>query len=386
MAVTVKKLFQNLEAKYGTKLLAGSGGLNRLVDWIHIVEDKDVSSFLHGQEIVFTAGILCSSEEWLLAFTEELYRFNASAFVINCGPYIPEVPDQIIRFCDDNKFPLYTIPWKTRMVDMTRNFCREIIENENNEANAEALFKDILFGVGGENTLSNLERLGFRREYHYNFICILPAHENGLELWQDEMVVLKRIAERIARELHEVWLSFAYQEKIVLTLIEYNEEEIKTFLDQFFRELSHRKLLSKVYLSVGENIQGLQYQSRNFENTLHTGELAVCRKQRILSYEELGIDKIVLAVKDRVILQKYYEETIGRLRQYDEENDTNLFEFMKNYLACDGSVQAVSEKMYIHRNTVNNYLRRVEKVLALDEFGLEEKMKLLLAYHVAEIL
>ncbi len=385
MAVTIRRLFRNAEKNYQAKLIAGENGLNRLGEWTHIVEDAEVACFLHGQEIVFTAGLLYKGDEWLLEFTKALFDANTSAFVINCGPYISQIPDSVIKFCDDNDFPLYTIPWKIRMVDMTRNFCQEIIENSNNETKAASLFKDILFGVGNEETLWNLERMGYAQDYSYNFICVSLETEYGTNQFQDEVDFIKRTAEKLAKKIHEKYLSFRYQEKIYLTLVGYEDDEIMQFVDKFFKELSKFKVLQKVHIGVGENLEGLLQQKQNFDNAVRTNELAIKRRERILYYDELGVSKLLFAIGDEKLLVRYYNDTVGKLKTYDEENDSNLFEFMKNYLECEGSPQAVSEKMYIHRNTVNNYLRKVEKVLDIGHFGLEEKMKLYFGYLVAEL-
>lgn len=386
MSVTVRKLFARADMKYGAKLLAGKEGLNRLVEWVHIVEDGEVASFLHGQEIVFSAGLLCGGDEWLMNFINLLYKSDVSAVVLNYGPYIDKVPEEIIAFCDEKKLPLYMIPWKTRMVDMTRGFCQKIIENNTNELNTVSIFKDILFGVASEEDIASLERLGYRQSFRYNFVCIALDTEYGTDKYQYDMNTIKRIAERIAKEFREMYISFTYQEKLFLTLMEYEEEEIQSYMDCLFKELSRFKLLSKVNISVGENVDGLLQQKRNFENTLQANELAMRRKERIIYYGDLGIDKIILGVKYDAILVDYYNETVGKLQSYDEENDTNLVEFMRKYLECDGSPQAISEAMYIHRNTVNNHLRKVLKIIGAQSLGLEEKMKLYVGYHILEII
>ena len=86
MAVNVAKLFKNATMLYNMKLVAGRKGLDNLVTWVHIIEDDDVSKFLHGDELVFTAGIKNSGDGWLLDFAKSLYEVGASAFVVNLGP------------------------------------------------------------------------------------------------------------------------------------------------------------------------------------------------------------------------------------------------------------------------------------------------------------
>lgn len=387
MAVTVRKLFQNAREKYHSELLAGESGLGNLVEWVHVVEDKQVGTFLHGQEIVFTTGIMMQGDEWLLEFAKNLYSSNASAFVVNLGEHIQNVPSELIDYCNEMDLPLFTIPWETRIVDMTRSFCQVIIENENVQTSVESRMKNILFESGNmEEQIAFMERQGYRSDYRYNFVCISTDTEYGTQNYFSEIAQIKKIAEKKAKMIHELYISFTYREKIVVTLVDYTEEEEMNFQDAFFKELSKKKILSRVHIGLGENVKGISKQKRNFEFAYRTNVLAEKRRERILAYKDMGVDKIIMAVKERDILLQFYEETIGKLKKYDEENDGNLYDFMRIYIEEYGSVQAVSQRMFIHRNTVNNYLKKIEKILELDSFGLEEKLKLSMAYHIADLL
>ena len=120
MSITVGKLFGNGTVLYQMKLLAGQKGLNNLVEWVHIIENDEVSEFLHGKEVVFTSGILNNNDGWLLEYAKKLYSVGTSAFVVNIGPYTKSISDDVVKYCNDVNMPLYTIPWETRMVDVTR--------------------------------------------------------------------------------------------------------------------------------------------------------------------------------------------------------------------------------------------------------------------------
>ncbi len=130
MSITVGKLFGNGTVLYQMKLLAGHKGLNNLVEWVHIIENDEVSQFLHGNEVVFTSGILNNNEGWLLEYAKKLYSAGTSAFVVNIGPYTKIITEDVVKYCNEVKMPLYTIPWETRMVDVTRDICYRIIQKE----------------------------------------------------------------------------------------------------------------------------------------------------------------------------------------------------------------------------------------------------------------
>ena len=122
---------------------------------------------------MFTAGILNHSQDWLLLFAKRLYEAGVSAFVVNIGPYTRKVPEEVITFCDHVGLPLFTIPWETRMVDMTRDFCQKIINSEQVEISISSALKNIIFKTGDfESQLLQLEKYGYRRESRFCLIAI----------------------------------------------------------------------------------------------------------------------------------------------------------------------------------------------------------------------
>lgn len=84
MAIAVRKLFKNATILYQMKLIAGKEGLDHLVQWVHIIADEDVSKFLHGQELIFTAGILNTGEEWFINFARSDLLIKTAIYHIVC--------------------------------------------------------------------------------------------------------------------------------------------------------------------------------------------------------------------------------------------------------------------------------------------------------------
>ena len=127
MAISLSQLCVNAEKSYAMKLIAGSGGLENTVRWVHIVEDSEVPDFLHGNELIFTTGIAHSGTDWLKGFAESLKAKGVVGLVVNIGPYIESVPSPVIVYCEQNDLPLFTIPWSTRIVDISYDFCRRML-------------------------------------------------------------------------------------------------------------------------------------------------------------------------------------------------------------------------------------------------------------------
>ena len=384
MAITVGKLFGNGAILYQMKLLAGQKGLNNLVEWVHIIENDEVSQFLHGKEVVFTSGMLNNTDGWLLEYAKKLYSAGTSAFVVNIGPYTKYIPNDVIKYCNSVNMPLYTIPWETRMVDVTRDICYRIMQREQVEISIAATIKNIIFKVGDlETQILQMERYGYLRDSHFCFIVISFEKEKD-ENQEMNMNKVKMYAERIARSIQELYISFLYNECLVVGLVNYSDYNINNFVNTFFK--SWNQSLGKINMGISENKVGIEKQAENFNNAFTAMKMAKKQYKQVIFYDKLDIYKILLNTRDSDLLKEYYNDALGKLEKYDKENNTNLMDFLDMYLKNNGSVQLVAEKQYIHRNTVNNQLKKIEKITNHNPLELEEKVKFILSFYIRDIM
>ncbi|SMC64445.1 PucR C-terminal helix-turn-helix domain-containing protein [Papillibacter cinnamivorans DSM 12816] len=385
MAIMVKKLYKNGSFLYKMELLAGKGGLSNLVKWVHIIEDETVVSFLHGGELVFTAGILNRREDWMLRFAQRLHRAGASAMVVNLGPHTREIPGAVIQYCDEIDMPLFTIPWETKMVDMTRDFCHRIMRNEQMENNIVSALKDILFSPGhAESRIAELRQYGYQAESRFCFISLcISCIEPGTE---EKGSLITAIAEKTAKDIREPFITFPYQENRIFVLIDYEEEEMDSFLTRFSEEVKRQAPALQLHMGVSSNQTGIHEQSANFEKAVSAMEMAKKRNEKIAYYDRLGVYKMLYALNDKSILRDYYRDVMGKLEQYDRDNNTKLMQTLRIYLENNGSLLLVSEKQYTHRNTVTNQLKKIETITGLNPFELEDKVKFYLSLYIKDIL
>ncbi len=379
MSIMVKKLYKNGAFLYKMNLIAGKNGLINLVNWVHIIEDDNATSFLHGNELVFTAGILNHNEKWLLDFARKLFEAGTSAFVINIGPHIKEIPKEVIDYCNEVNMPLFTIPWETRMVDMTRDFCHRIMNNEHVESNAATTIKNIIFNVGDIDTqILQMERYGYQRDSRFCFISIMAN--------EDDKDDLGKIAEIAAKTRQELFVSFSYKDFLILVLVNYTDAEISVFVEEYLRLAAQKTGGSGLHIGVSSNQTGIYNQKKNFEKALSAMKMARKRKEPCSFYDKLGIYKVLYAVGDKAVLRDYYKNVIGKLEAYDRENKTQLTGMLRTYLENNGSLQMVSEKLFVHRNTVTNQLKKIEEITGYSPLDLEDKVKFFMAFYIKEIL
>jgi len=384
MAITVGKLFGNGAILYNMKLLAGQKGLNNLVEWVHIIEDDDVSKFLHGKEVVLTSGILNNNDGWLLEYAKKLYSVGTSAFVVNIGPYTKTVSQDVVEYCDSVMMPLYTIPWETRMVDLTRDICYRIIQKEQVEISLATTIKNIIFKIGDLETLIlQMERYGYLRDSRFCFIVMSFENEDK-KLEEINMNKIKKYSERIARNIHELYIAFSYNEYLVLVLVNYGDYDVNNFINIFFKNWVEYPW--KVHMGISQNIEGINIQDENFNKAFTAMKMAGKKDEKVVFYDKLDIYKLLLNAKDNDVLKQYYDEILGKLEKYDKENNTELMTFLYIYLKNNGSQSLLAEKQYIHRNTVNNQLKKIEKITGHNPLDLEERLRFYLGFYIKDIL
>ena len=64
---------------------------------------------------------------------------------------------------------------------------------------------------------------------------------------------------------------------------------------------------------------------------------------------------------------------------YDRLCGTDYVEFINTYLECDGHINKIAERMFIHKNTVHYKIRKIEEILDCDLSRYDVKMYLMIA-------
>lgn len=382
MAITLEKISKQAGYQYKMKLEAGESGIKNIVQWVHIIEDKEVSNFLHGYELVFTTGIQCDSEEWMLNFVKKMDKKGVCGIVINIGPHIKSIPNSVLQYCDKNKLPIFSVPWETKLVDVTRDFCRKIVQSEQVEENIVSIFKDIIFEAKDVSSyIPSLERKGFHENGNYTLISICNSSE-GQNASIDSN--LKFYVEKIANKIGDLSVTFTSDKNRLVVLSEYSDEAINQFINELKRQYLNGQGDFKVGVSSTE--VGIDSIAKSYRRVSKTLALCIKKNEEVLFYNELGVYKILLESSDYLVINKFYNDVLKPLENYDIENDTNFMEFIKTYLDNNGCVQIVAEKMFVHRNTVNYQLNKIQKITGLDISSLDVKLQFKLCLYIRDII
>lgn len=77
-------------------------------------------------------------------------------------------------------------------------------------------------------------------------------------------------------------------------------------------------------------------------------------------------------------------DSLKRLKKYDAENHTELYNTLRVYLKLDQNVLQTSKELFVHRSTVFYRLERIQKLTGMDLGNAGERLKLLISYYMLE--
>lgn len=375
MSITLKRLCKNAESGYNMKLAAGRNGLDKTVRWVHMVEDSGVPDLLHGGELIFTTGIGYSGSDWLLPFIKELKEHDAAGLVVNLGPHIDSIPPKALVFCEEQDFPLFTLPWEVHIIDITYEFCRRIIDNEEQETTLVNALRGIIFdGERIGEYIELLERQGFDENADYTLIAVeigggksSYTSKSSSGLW------------KILRRSNRHTAAFFQGDCAITVRQNTTDDELKRMLAELNAVDDH-----DFRVGISNKLEGLRALPRCYRQCVSALSAGRLMQRRVSLYDDIGIYKLLFGVDDRSVLKDYADKTLGALVKFDNSNDSDYVPTLKVYLECSGSVLRTAERLGVHRNTVNYKLKGVRDILGitLDE---EDRMNLLMAFHVLEV-
>lgn len=385
VAITLNELCKYAKENYNMKLIAGENNMNTLVQWVHLIEDNQAATFLRGNELIFTTGIGQFAGSTLLHFVQELKKVGASGLVVNIGPYIPSVSTEVIAFCKEQEFPLFTVPWSVRLVDITYAFCHHIIQKEENAATVSDAFKNAIFSPKDvENYKPVLERMEFNVSADFCIIGLaIVANDETRYMEYEKQVQL--YVQKILIHASDKFNVFSWKSNLIIVLQDFPKKEIDSSMNQLIEKCNEKGKGFSLYVGISNINTGLKSLGHSYTRAMAVVRMAVKQKISKLWYESLGLYKILIALEDHEELSNLYRDVLGKLEEYDKEKGTDYMDTLWCYLKSNASVQEVAKKTFVHRNTINYKLKRIKEILECD-LTYEDNLQILMAFYIRNIL
>lgn len=371
MAVELKILYEEAKKKYGIELKTRSC-FDKMIDWIHIVEDIELVPFLRGNELVLNSGLNYTSDAWLLDLLERLREKEIGGLII--APRAGEqFPEEIIAYCDRIKLPLFSASWNTPYVDIMRTFSEMLLKNEQKETNLVTAFKNAIYYPRNEDVyVKAFESNGFFQGISYTTI-VLSCHtyrtENGNEYLKDVEYRLRRLLKRSA----------IYEKNHILIVLAAGYDG--RWVSEKIRKMCEQD--ENLYAGVGNTVNRIEEIHRSYETADTAYQLTkTAIPKNFLEYEKLGVYQILTDVKEKEIYPAFVREVLGDLIDYDRENHTEYVRILKTYFENECNTLWTADALYCHKNTLAYKMNKIKELLGYDILSNENRTRIMLAFYI----
>lgn len=380
MGFTIQDMMLLAQEQYKMRFIAGSRGWSNSISWIHMVEDTVIIRYFWGKELAVTTGLGFDTTEKLQKLIEDLLERHASGLIVNTGNYIREIPQHLIDFCDENDFPLLTIPWEVHLTDLIKDFSiRIFMQGTADQEISKALIQAIEQPANREEYWQKLLPY-FDVDGTFQVVLITTDH-------LDEMDTVERqkLSYRVEVYLEQITHNgnfMYYDSDFMLVVNDITQEELDEIVTGMVQRARKRMPDTPLYVGVGSCMTDISNLHAGYARAKAAVQMAEKRKKNLLYFDEMGLYRLLYLVDDRRLLGEMAEEPLKPLLEYDRKHRANYVDTLELYLKHNGSIQAVSEEMYTHRNTVIYRMNKIKELLGTNLDQTEERIPYQIAYYI----
>ena len=380
MSIPVYRLYNERKNPYNLELRAGRNGLYKEVAWVHIMEDTEYASFLTKNELIFTTGMGKGTHaQWLHHFIAALIDIGSTGVVLNMGKYITEddITEDVIALCNDCQFPLFTMPWSIRLSDITQDFLYSIFLTKQKEYEIVSACKQIFFEQHPQEAVNRLKLHGFTKRGKYQVIALLFEDIQPVE----QLETLITSYKFILNEQGAKYIVFQLKKLILLMMKVDDPKETAHMVQDLYRQLHEREAIKPV-IGSSMAVSSLQELSTAYEQAICAVTWARVHGKNCQYFGALGVYALLFSQRNDLAMRELHDKALGPVLHYDAVHKRDLFHTLESYIAHNGSIQAVAQETYAHRNTVAYRIQKIEKLLQCDLNAEDTRFTYYLACHI----
>ena len=384
MGFTLADALNQSQEQYHLKLLAGQEGCSNTISWVHMIEDTTIIQQLWGKELVVTTGHGFQSEEELFMLIKCLIKYNSVGLIINIGKYIFEIPLPIIDYCNEQEFPLLTIPWEVHLADLIKDFCMRCLYSEKEDRELSKLFQEILTNNQIIEEARPQLMSAFDVDGDFQVVLIKVEGSDNFNAIERRKIAFQ--IELCFEKIDSSYAFFWYDEYFVLIVNNLKEDELKVIINKMHKRSKKRIDDKRVYLGIGSQMKDLGQVYLSYKRAKAAVLMAMQFKLPIVFFEDMGVYQILFSIEDKQILIEMYHRLLHPLIDYDQKHHGELEKTLFYYLIYGESQLTMAKNLYMHRNTINYRMNKIKELLNCQLDTFEEKVPYILSYYIKKVL
>ena len=377
MGFTIEDMLTFAGDRYKMSMVAGDRGWSNSISWVLMLEDFTILRNFVGKELAVTTGMGFDTEEKMLSLVETLRDCHAAGLIVNTGYYVHEIPRSVIDFCNEENLPIMTVPWEIYIAEMIKDLSiRVFLQGMTDEQIAAAFIKAI---SEPDQTAAAKQDLLQHFDIDGDFQVVLLTTP---DLDTMDTVERKRVGYRMELYLENITHNcsfFYYDGDFVLICNDLPPDITKQVILDFEQRIALRMPDQKISIGIGSRMKDLSNLSLAYNRAKAALRMASITEQERVIFDDMGIYRLLYLVPDKSLLHEMSADLLKPLIDYDQQHDSQLVETLENYLKYSGSFSAMSDVMFVHRNTLMYRMNNIKKLLGTDLTSAEDK----LSYQIA---
>ena len=366
------------------KLVAGYRGLDREIQRASILDyeyerslsNKPINTIFGREDFVLSSLIYAKDDPSLiLESVKGLVSDGVSALAVK-NIYYDVLPDEVIEYANDMDFPIF-------MFDKKGSYYEDIVTeiyDKNKEKNSMS-FKEAKIGILLKEELDKSSVKNMAKDFNISFknnlfcICLKPKkyiEENNLS----------NIINSLNRDLAINHAAYRYRGSIFI---------IYTYQDRHGekKEIDFNKLVSLAMSSLFVNLEDYYLGISNFhknidelnlalKESMYAMRVASIEEQNKKYYYEIGGYKILMPSYNDSYMRNFYNDNIGKIKQYDQKCNTELLTTSIAYIKSEGNIKETAKIINLHENTVRYRINKLKEILGIknSEFEFYEQLSI----------
>ena len=371
----------------GVELIAGEAGLDRPVTWTYMVQTRPFEEHMNqGNFALCVIDYVRYDFKEALKAMNELYEIGISGFGISVMEDREEIPAEMIDRANEIQLPLFYIRWEgASFVDIAQSVGKIILEYEiENKRKGDYLY-NLLFGYDINDRY--VEKLSQQFGINFTTPCrvgiIVADRKYGINLEQDEHiyeyyanylnqeVMAMKGKPMFLRFLNKFVLLFEAKEDMS---IEHDLEKLLQKIDsssQFNDSIKSTCILGGIYTNPADFGKSYQEAKRLIPKK---DMLPNPKHKKVLSASTMGIYQYLFNSDNHDEILNYCNERLHKIEEYDHANGTFLLDTLVTYYMNGFSVGKTAEELFIHRNSLQYRLNKIQELV---DFELDDYMEYL---------
>ena len=166
------------------------------------------------------------------------------------------------------------------------------------------------------------------------------------------------------------------------------DRRVVVLADALHELLGRRFQDADVTIGIGRFLSGLEGLRQSYREAIEALTLGrdIYGLKKTTLFSDLGLYRLLLTLRDHPELERFYQDTMGKLALVDAKGGGELVRTLDAYFASNGSPTEAASRLHVHRNTLLYRLQRIRAMAEIDLDDPEIRLSLQVALRIRRIL